>query len=759
MGLLQMSLSGAILIGLTALVRMAALRILPKRAFLLFWGIVLVRLLVPFSPFLRVPVPAVLPARAETTYEQPVEEAARGETHGAARPSRREAASAGGDTAGDGLRPVGTRREDAPADSDQAAVFRAVWTLGAVSTGLFFLLSYAAGYRRLRQAYPVEHEGARAWKAAHPLGRKYAVKSFGGGDSPMTCGVLRPVILAPGAESWWHSAAAKFALEHEYIHMRRFDSVLKAALALALAVHWFNPAVWVFYALANRDIELSCDEAVLLRFGQRERGAYARALLSEEERRREMPALYAGFGADSTRERIVEIMKFRKKTAGSVLLAAALALALAACSAAGGDTDKPSGTGGIAISGENLDINDVALRPEGEASRIVENGGVRLLIPLEYGDLLIVDTPQDSEEGVLFSVAEKASVDAAEAQGSDDDGAGWLFSINRISSDAYHEARCYDMSGMEVFAHDADGYYMFCHPTDVRFVRESYEGIDEDMAQWTQLNEWAATVPDTMLAENLMLTPEKCTYTALDMYLARIAWQNWTNYTISTLEHGPMRPDGVDPSPWVFRLMDGASYEVAEGETAPSGEYAVLTFPEDNTRFDFFFADGGENLIRMVWSENELLYRAHFPDDTKASEVMRQWYNALVSANNGEPLETSGFTGEEFVGEWQDTVSQRAVMSVQPTGETGVYDVAVHWGNSFDSAVQWRMRAQAEARDEILSYENGTKVEVNLSEDAEEQETVVWENGTGYLKFRDGYLTWYDEQEPRAAECRFEKAE
>ena len=68
MRLLQMSISGALLISLTALLRMAALRILPKRAFLLFWGIVLLRLLVPFPPFIRVPVPEVIAEQEETAY-------------------------------------------------------------------------------------------------------------------------------------------------------------------------------------------------------------------------------------------------------------------------------------------------------------------------------------------------------------------------------------------------------------------------------------------------------------------------------------------------------------------------------------------------------------------------------------------------------------------------------------------------------------------------------------------------------------------
>ena len=61
---------------------------------------------------------------------------------------------------------------------------------------------------------------------------------------------------------------------------------LSLLLIAAACVHWFNPLVWAMYVLANRDLELSCDETVLRRFGGDVRGAYARVLIRMEERRR-----------------------------------------------------------------------------------------------------------------------------------------------------------------------------------------------------------------------------------------------------------------------------------------------------------------------------------------------------------------------------------------------------------------------------------------------------------------------------------------
>ena len=764
MSLLQMSASGGILVLTVAFLRILTLRVLPKRTFLVLWAIVLIRLLIPFGPIFRISLP--LPdfsAEREKRVEDAVNAVSPAVRNADLAPSPR--AQIDGHATEN---PFPAYRPQTRTQTQNVSYWlRIIWAAGACIVGAFFVIVYATGYRKFRQAFPVERDAARAWMKTHPLKRKFAIKSFGGLDSPMTYGILRPVILVPGAASWWNAPEARFALEHEYIHMRRFDAAFKFALALALTVHWFNPTAWALYALANRDMELSCDEEALNRLGGTERAAYARALLAEEERRR-TPVPFAAFGTNATKERIVEIMKYRKKSPFSVIAAALLTLALAACAATGTGTKEP----GVKIAGESLDANGVALRPDGEAAQIYENGGLKLLIPLEYNDLLLIETPQNDPNGVLFSVSEKASIEAAKAQGNEYDGIGWLFSIGALTEEAFHEAICYDMSGADVFAKDADGqYYMYCHPTDVRLVREEYSD-QESIQQWMTLSEWAATAPDTFLAENPGLTAEKCGNTALDMYLARVAYMDGVNYTVSATEYGPMDGSGFDASSYAEHLTNGVTFEPADDSEAPDGEYIVLSFPDDDIRFDFFWAEGKEHYIRQVWSgDNEMLYRAVFENGDHASDtsnIMSAWYNALVTVNGGWALDASGFTGEKFAGEWQDSYSQRAVLHIASSlemnemdvSEPGVYSVAVHWGGSYNSAVQWRMTAVAGAQDEILYYEDGRKVEITFPEDdAPAQETVIWDNSSGYFMFRDGYLTWYDEKEPQAADCRFVKVE
>ena len=86
---------------------------------------------------------------------------------------------------------------------------------------------------------------------------------------------------------------------------------------------------------------------------------------------------------------------------------------------------------------------------------------MKFTVPAEYAGLVNVETDKDD---MLFSVAEKASVEAA-----DYEGAGWLFGFAKVDEDTLHSMMTSDMSGADVFARDGEGnYYLFCHPTDVR---------------------------------------------------------------------------------------------------------------------------------------------------------------------------------------------------------------------------------------------------------------------------------------------------
>lgn len=303
----------------------------------------------------------------------------------------------------------------------------------------------------------------------------------------------------------------------------------------------------------------------------------------------------------------------------------------------------------FSLSGDSATLGDIALRPDGAAGRLYENDGLTLFVPLEYDELLLTETPQDDESGLLFSVSERASVEAAKAADWDWDGAGWLFGIARVDEAARQELLCYDMSGRELFARDSDGqYYVFCHPTDVRYVREDNEAMARDQEQWSQLNEWAwSSVRESFLAENPGLVAVHFGNSELEMYLARLAYLPGMSYTVSTTQYGPLEPgEGFDAAPYLEPLMDGLTVEAFDGEV-PDGEYTVLAFPEDDVRFDFFPAESGQELVRRVTGDGyEQLYRLSFEDETvRASEILQAWYDALAG---GKTLGAAG----KLLGGW-----------------------------------------------------------------------------------------------------------
>ena len=203
-----------------------------------------------------------------------------------------------------------------------------VWIAGAVCILTVFTVLYVRALKRFRQSLPLESDFARDWLATHAPRRKIEVRSSDRIDSPLTYGVLRPVILLPSDLDLSDTKRLEFVLAHELTHIRHFDALTKLLLAGAVSLHWFNPAAWVLYCFCNRDMELACDEAVVRMFGADTRRDYALMLLELVEKKNlpPLPSGANGFGQVAIRERIGAIMKVRRIT-----WAASLAAVIAVC--------------------------------------------------------------------------------------------------------------------------------------------------------------------------------------------------------------------------------------------------------------------------------------------------------------------------------------------------------------------------------------------------------------------------------------------
>lgn len=331
MTLLKMSLSGAVLVCVVAIVRSLAIHRLPKRALLALWWMALARLLLPVSLPSPVSVYTLLEVRdyvVSETYVAPAPALP-------AAPEALPAVSQGNAVSSPGAL--------APSPGAVARL-QLVWAVGSVGCALFFALASVRCRREFRTSLPVADRAVQEWLAGHPLRRPVEVRTSDRISAPLTYGILRPVILLPEGFDCGDAAQLGYVLTHEWVHIRRFDGLAKLLIAAAACLHWWNPFAWALSALFNRDLELACDEEVVRRHGVASRAAYARALITLEERKSGLAPFCSSFNHNAMEERIVAIMKIRNLSTRAAALSAATVFAVGALFATSAAVGVPSQT-------------------------------------------------------------------------------------------------------------------------------------------------------------------------------------------------------------------------------------------------------------------------------------------------------------------------------------------------------------------------------------------------------------------------------
>lgn len=311
MTLWKMSFSGAFLIIVIMVIRLMFRNKLPKRTFMILWSVVLLRLLIPFS------IPSVFNVYTLAERNIPAADVIKDTTFTDILPDNNQRQATQEMTA-----------ERAVSVNHNVSVWVLLYGAGAFGCAAYFLITYIRCYREFQTSLPVKETYIEEWLASHPLRRKISVRQSELIAAPLTYGIFRPVILLPKAAAWESEEQLCFVLTHEYVHIRRLDAVKKMLFILAICVHWLNPLVWVMYVLANRDMELSCDEAVVSGFKQDVRSAYAFTLISMEENRNGLLSIGNGFSKNAIEERITAIMKMKKASVTVKVFAAVLVMGI-----------------------------------------------------------------------------------------------------------------------------------------------------------------------------------------------------------------------------------------------------------------------------------------------------------------------------------------------------------------------------------------------------------------------------------------------
>lgn len=382
-----MSVSAAFLILAIVVIRALAIHKLPKITFVGLWGVAVFRLLIPFSIPSSFSLNTALDRLNGFLPEQ----------------SSAPAASLQHVTTIDQI--LNPAEPAATAATINPVLL--VWGLGLMACALFFLITHFRGLHEYKTALPIENAFIAEWLLSHKMVRPVQIRQFDRIKAPLTYGVFRPVILLPKGMDWTDEKQLQYVLTHELTHIKRFDTIWKWLLAASLCIHWFNPLVWVMYVLANRDLELACDEAVVRASGAAQKSSYALTLISMEEKRSRYSPLCNNFSRNAIEERINAIMKLKKASLAGIVAALVLVAGMAAACATSGPNSNTISATPVAQkpSGNQMSGNtgSITARPEQDLSGIDLAGLFSSAKSISDAKNLIQSTsPSDQSKAGLF---------------------------------------------------------------------------------------------------------------------------------------------------------------------------------------------------------------------------------------------------------------------------------------------------------------------------------------------------------------------
>ena len=296
--LVNLSISASWLI-LAVLVLRVVLKKAPKWVMPLLWGVVALRLVCLFSiesALSLIPSAETIPSEIVTETREPVlyEQATLDIVTNPTLPSAAEV-------------PVGVSRQQAQVDFN---IYSVLWLAGMAALLVHALVSAGKLKRKLATAILLRDN-------------IYESEFV---DSPFVFGVVKPNIYLP---MHMDEGTAAYVIAHEHAHLARRDHWWKVLSYLVLALHWFNPLVWVAYILFCRDIELACDEKVVKGLDGAARADYSQALLSCAAPKRAVAACPLAFGEGNIKTRVKSALHY-KKPAFWVAAAAVLAVVIVA---------------------------------------------------------------------------------------------------------------------------------------------------------------------------------------------------------------------------------------------------------------------------------------------------------------------------------------------------------------------------------------------------------------------------------------------
>ena len=219
-----------------------------------------------------------------------------------------------------------------------------VWLAGLAVMVVYSIVSIILLKRRLRGAVCVE-------------GNLYEAQNL---KTPFVIGLFKPKIYIPAGLS---EEEHGYIVLHERTHIRRRDHAVKMFAYIVLCLHWFNPLAWAAFVLMGADMEMSCDECVMKELGVDIKNAYSLSLVRVAAGRKIINGSPLAFGEGGMKERVKNVLNFKKPSRVVIIAAVALAAVLSvgfAVSRAGVPSEPPR----ITVTAERVEIFSVVGKNE-----------------------------------------------------------------------------------------------------------------------------------------------------------------------------------------------------------------------------------------------------------------------------------------------------------------------------------------------------------------------------------------------------------
>lgn len=298
--LLNMSISAVWLILAVVILRLL-LKKAPKILIVIMWALVGIRLICPFS---IESIFSLIPSNETISpdilyFEKPAIQSGIPALNSSINPIISETLAP---NAGDSVNPI------------QVLTFAAsiIWCVGIATMLIYCLISYIRLHNRTKVS----------------IRQRDNIYFCDNIDSSFILGIFRPRVYLPSGTTEDHT---EYIIKHEKVHLRRLDHIWKPLGFLILSIHWFNPAVWIAYVLFCRDIELSCDEAVIKALDKDSKKGYIDALVSCSVQKRAVMVCPLAFGEVGIKNRIKSVVNYKKPALWIIVTTVIACIIIAVC--------------------------------------------------------------------------------------------------------------------------------------------------------------------------------------------------------------------------------------------------------------------------------------------------------------------------------------------------------------------------------------------------------------------------------------------